>query len=127
MRGEPGLVSVMASVSRRPSSWSKVRTSTPHSEAASWPGGPSLTSGRVGNACLAYAQELWDQPVAGLFYLNATANLRQPFVSALLAIGYRPVLLTGKDTERVDFGIQRTLDALVRHPDADRPAGQPRR
>jgi uncharacterized protein len=65
---------------------------------------------------LAYAEELWDQPATGLFFLNATAHLPQSFVSALLAIGFRPVPLSGKATEKVvDLGIQRTLDALAGH------------
>jgi uncharacterized protein len=68
---------------------------------------------------LAYADELWDQPATGLFFLNATTNFPNAFVSALLAIGFRPVPLSGKATEKVvDLGIQRTLDALAGH-DAD--------
>ena len=69
---------------------------------------------------LAYAEEVWRQPVTGLFFLNATAHLPNSFVSALLAIGFRPVPLSGKATEKVvDLGIQRTLDALLGHEDAD--------
>jgi uncharacterized protein len=65
---------------------------------------------------LAYAEELWGQPATGLFFLNATAHLPNSFVSALLAIGFRPVPLSGKATEKVvDLGIQRTLDALIGH------------
>jgi uncharacterized protein len=65
---------------------------------------------------LTYAEELWGQPATGLFFLNATAHLPNSFVSALLAIGFRPVPLSGKTTEKVvDLGIQRTLDALVEH------------
>jgi uncharacterized protein len=65
---------------------------------------------------LSYADELWGQPATGLFFLNATAHLPNSFVSALLAIGFRPVPLSGKATEKVvDLGIQRTLDALVEH------------
>jgi putative heme uptake system protein len=65
---------------------------------------------------LSYADELWGQPATGLFFLNATAHLPNSFVSALLAIGFRPVPLSGKTTEKVvDLGIQRTLDALVEH------------
>jgi putative heme uptake system protein len=65
---------------------------------------------------LAYAEELWSQPATGLFFLNATAYLPQPFVSALIAIGFRPVLLTGTANEKVvDLGIQRTLEALGGH------------
>jgi len=61
-----------------------------------------------------YAEELWDQPVTGLFFLNASnGQLPAPFVQALLAIGYRPVPLAGSaDQKVVDIGIQRTLDAL---------------
>jgi uncharacterized protein len=63
----------------------------------------------------AYAEELWDQPVTGLFFLNASnGQLPSSFVQALLAIGYRPVPLSGSgDQKVVDIGIQRTLDALV--------------
>src|SRR5262249_58964729 len=58
---------------------------------------------------LAYAEEVWGQPATGLFFLNATTFLPQPFVSALLAIGFRPVPLSGKGNEKVvDLGIQRT-------------------
>jgi putative heme uptake system protein len=65
---------------------------------------------------LSYAEELWGQSATGLFFLNATAHLPNSFVSALLAIGFRPVPLSGKATEKVvDLGIQRTLDALVAH------------
>jgi uncharacterized protein len=68
---------------------------------------------------LAYAEGVWGQPATGLFFLNATAYLPQPFVSALIAIGFRPVLLSGAATEKVvDVGIQRTLSALAGH-DAD--------
>jgi uncharacterized protein len=69
---------------------------------------------------LAYAEKLWDQPATGLFFLNASGgHLPNAFVSALLAIGFRPVPLSGKATEKVvDIGIQRTLDALASH-DAD--------
>ena len=67
-----------------------------------------------------YAEELWDQPVTGLFFLNASnGQLPAPFVQALLAIGYRPVPLAGSaDQKVVDIGIQRTLEALKTH-DAD--------
>ena len=66
-----------------------------------------------------YAEELWGQPVTGLFFLNASnGQLPAPFVQALLAMGYRPVPLAGSaDQKVVDIGIQRTLDALVAHGD----------
>ncbi len=68
-------------------------------------------------------EEQWDQQVTGLFFLNVSnGTLPLPFVQALLANGYRPVPLTGSGAEGekvVDLGIQRTLDALRTHPDAD--------
>ncbi|MEO5853545.1 MAG: NYN domain-containing protein [Nocardioides sp.] len=66
-----------------------------------------------------YAQTLWGQPVVGLFFLNASqGNLPTPFIQALLAMGYRPIPLSGGSDEKVvDIGIQRTLDALVRRQD----------
>lgn len=68
----------------------------------------------------AYAEKLWDQPVTGLFFLNAShGTLPSAFVQALLALGYRPVPLSGRSDQKVvDLGIQRTLQALVGH-DAD--------
>jgi len=67
-----------------------------------------------------YAERIWGQPVTGLFFLNASGGtLPTSFVSALLAIGYRPVPLRGRGTQKVvDIGIQRTLDAIAAH-DAD--------
>ena len=66
-----------------------------------------------------YAQSLWEQPVVGLFFLNASqGNLPTPFIQALLAMGYRPIPLSGGPDEKVvDIGIQRTLDALLRWDD----------
>ena len=63
----------------------------------------------------AYAAELWDQPVTGLFFLNASnGQLPSAFVQALLAMNYRPVPLAGRADEKVvDEGILRTLDALA--------------
>ncbi len=68
-----------------------------------------------------HLEEHWGQQVTGLFFLNVSGGtLPLPFVQALLANGYRPVPLTGTDGEKVvDIGIQRTLDALLTHPDAD--------
>jgi putative heme uptake system protein len=67
----------------------------------------------------AYAGELWDQPVVGLFFLNASnGQLPQTFVQALLAMDYRPVPLSGRaDQKVVDVGILRTLEALAGHDD----------
>ena len=67
-----------------------------------------------------FAEKAWSQPVTGLFFLNAShGQLPSAFVQALLAMGYRPVALSGRADEKVvDIGIQRTLDAL-RALDAD--------
>jgi uncharacterized protein len=65
---------------------------------------------------LQFAQERWQQPATGLFFLAANNELPMPFVQALLAIGYRPVPLSGAAGEKVvDIAIQRTLDELRRH------------
>jgi putative heme uptake system protein len=68
----------------------------------------------------AFAEATWGQPAMGLFFLNASnGNMPLPFVQALLAMGYRPVPLSGGSDEKVvDVGIQRTLEALKGH-DAD--------
>src|SRR4051812_14859911 len=61
-----------------------------------------------------HARAVWDQPVRGLFFLNASGSVPMPFVQALTALEYRPVLLSGtSDVKVVDVAIQRTLDALV--------------
>ena len=61
-----------------------------------------------------YLAEQWGQPTLGLFFLNASGGtMPTQFVQALLALGYRPVPLSGRaDQKVVDIGIQRTLDAL---------------
>ena len=62
---------------------------------------------------LQFAQELWKQPATGLFFLAANNELPLPFVQALLAIGYRPVPLSGAPGEKVvDIAIQRTLTEI---------------
>ena len=68
-----------------------------------------------------YARDLWDQPVTGLFFLNASNGvLPGSFVQALLAMEYRPIALSGASDEKVvDVGILRTLEAIAAHPDAD--------
>ncbi len=69
----------------------------------------------------AFAEQVLDQRATGLFFLNASGgHVPHPFVQALLAMDYRPVPLAGSGDEKVvDIGIQRTLDALVDHDDAD--------
>ncbi|MGZ5416110.1 MAG: NYN domain-containing protein [Nocardioides sp.] len=68
---------------------------------------------------LQFARERWGQPANGLFFLAANNELPMAFVQALLAIGYRPVPLSGGAGEKVvDIAIQRTL-AELRRRDAD--------
>jgi putative heme uptake system protein len=64
---------------------------------------------------LTFAQQTWQQPVKGLFFLNASnGNLPMPFVQALLAIGFQPIPLSGESYEKVvDIGIKRTLAAIA--------------
>ncbi|MBF4160089.1 NYN domain-containing protein [Nocardioides acrostichi] len=69
----------------------------------------------------AFIEQQWEQPVTGLFFLNASHGaMPTSFVQALLALDYRPIPLSGSAEEKVvDIGIQRTLDALRDRPDAD--------
>jgi putative heme uptake system protein len=61
-----------------------------------------------------YVTAIWEQPVRGLFFLNASTNVPMPFVQALTAIGLRPVLLSGPaDVKVVDVAIVKTLVALA--------------
>ncbi len=63
---------------------------------------------------LTFAQSQWDQPVQGLFFLNASSGLPMAFVQALRAIGYRAVPLSGTAEEKVvDMAIIRTMEALL--------------
>ncbi len=63
---------------------------------------------------LTFAQSQWDQPVQGLFFLNASSGLPMAFVQALRAIGYRAVPLSGNADEKVvDMAIIRTMEALL--------------
>lgn len=69
---------------------------------------------------LEYARSAWDQPVRGLFFLNGTGSIPAPFVQALSAIGFRPVLLSGPaDVKVVDVAIERTLAALAERESGD--------
>ncbi|HSO65155.1 MAG TPA: NYN domain-containing protein [Ornithinibacter sp.] len=68
---------------------------------------------------LQFSRERWGQQAIGLFFLAANTDLPMTFVQALLAIGYRPVPLSGAPGEKVvDIAIQRTL-AELRRRDAD--------
>ncbi len=71
---------------------------------------------------LAYLAEQWDQPVKGLFFLNARNGFEKamPFVSALLAMDWRPVPLSGPaDVKVVDVAIERTMRAIAGSPHGD--------
>ena len=66
---------------------------------------------------LTFLEQRWDQPVTGLFFLVANGELPHAFVQALLALGFRPIALSGASNEKVvDIAIQRTLEALVGRP-----------
>jgi uncharacterized protein len=68
---------------------------------------------------LQFARDRWGQPASGLFFLAANNELPMAFVQALLAIGYKPIPLSGDAGKKVvDIAIQRTLDE-IRHRDAD--------
>jgi uncharacterized protein len=69
---------------------------------------------------LTYSQQVWGQPVKALFFLNATSgHMPMPFIQALMAMGLRPVPLSGPPGMKVvDVGIMRMLDAIVER-DAD--------
>jgi uncharacterized protein len=67
---------------------------------------------------LRFTEEHWDQPVKGLFFLAVNGDLPMPFVQALVALGYRPVPLSGgPDDKVVDIAIQRTLEAIAQRTD----------
>lgn len=67
-----------------------------------------------------YARAIWEQPVRGLFFLNATNHMPMPFVQALAALEFRPVPLSGPaNVKVVDVAIQRTLEALAQRGSGD--------
>jgi uncharacterized protein len=67
---------------------------------------------------LDYSQQQWDQPVTALFFLAVWGEPPTTFVQALMALGYRPVLLSGAENVKVvDVAIQRTLAALAQRRD----------
>jgi putative heme uptake system protein len=64
---------------------------------------------------LEFARDEFGQPAVGLFFLAANNELPMSFVQALLALGYRPIPLSGGAHDKVvDIAIQRTLDELSR-------------
>jgi uncharacterized protein len=66
---------------------------------------------------LSFARDRWGQEPVGLFFLAANSELPMSFVQALIAMGYRPVPLSGDSSEKVvDIAIQRTMEALQDRP-----------
>jgi putative heme uptake system protein len=65
-----------------------------------------------------FVAERWQQPVTGLFFLNASSGfVPSSFVQALIAMRYRPIPLSGAaGLKVVDIGIQRTLEAIASRP-----------
>ena len=65
-----------------------------------------------------FLADRWEQPVTGLFFLNASSgHLPTPFIQALTAMQFRAIPLAGAPGQKVvDIGIQRTLDALAERP-----------
>jgi putative heme uptake system protein len=67
-----------------------------------------------------YARAVWDQPVRPLFFLNGSGQVPMPFVQALDALDFKPVLISGPpEVKVVDVAIQRTLEALVQRGSGD--------
>jgi putative heme uptake system protein len=67
---------------------------------------------------LDFARDEFGQPAVGLFFLAANNELPMSFVQALLALGYRPIPLSGGAGDKVvDIAIQRTLTELTRRSD----------
>lgn len=61
-----------------------------------------------------YARAVFDQPVRPLFFLNGSGQVPMPFVQALDALDFKPVLISGPpEVKVVDVAIQRTLEALA--------------
>lgn len=60
-----------------------------------------------------FVEQHWARPVTALFFLNCHGDLPMSFVQAMIAVGYKPVPLTGPaDVKVVDVAISRTLRAL---------------
>ena len=76
---------------------------------------------------LQFARDQWDQPAQGLFFLAANSELPMTFVQALLAIGYRPIPLSGAPGQKVvDIAIPVSythLDVYKRQTSARTRAG----
>lgn len=64
---------------------------------------------------VSFVERQWGGTVKPLFFINASSGtFSMPFVQALMALGLRPVLLSGPpDVKVVDVGLQRTMDAIT--------------
>ena len=64
---------------------------------------------------LSFATGTWGNPVTSFFFINASSgHLPVSFIQALVAIGIRPIPLSGRSDQKVvDIAIQKTLDAIV--------------
>jgi putative heme uptake system protein len=64
---------------------------------------------------LTFARQQWNQPVKGLFFLNASnGTLPMQFIQALTAMDFQVIPLSGESYEKVvDIGIKRTLAAIA--------------
>ena len=69
------------------------------------------------NKLLHFLEDEWEQPVTALFFLATNGEVPMSFVQALIAMGYKPVPLSGEG-KIVDIAIQRTAQVLVER-DAD--------
>jgi len=64
---------------------------------------------------LQFVERQWGQDASGLFFLAANNELPMSFVQALLAIGFKPIPLSGGANQKVvDIAIQRTMEELAR-------------
>lgn len=62
-----------------------------------------------------FTERIWGRPVKTLFFINGSSGtLPMPFVQALIAMGIRPIPLSGPSGMKVvDVAIQRTLSAIA--------------
>ncbi|GGD25989.1 NYN domain-containing protein [Nocardioides daphniae] len=61
---------------------------------------------------LEWAEDAFEQPARGLFFLAVNDELPMPFIQALTAIGFRPVPLRGEG-KVVDIAIQKMAEAIA--------------
>lgn len=68
---------------------------------------------------LEFTEKNFGDPCRALFFVNATSNVPQTFISALRHLRYTPIMLTNDldaETKVVDLAIQKTLNSLRKHP-----------